>query len=53
MKRIEKEDQRRGTVTYQLDDGRYVTLDETLWRNLERIISSNGWVSNVSTGSAS
>lgn len=29
MKRIErKEGQRSGTVTYQLDDGRYVTLDE-------------------------
>ena len=28
MKRIEREeDQRRGTVTYQLDDGRYVTLE--------------------------
>ena len=48
MKRIEKEDQRRGTVTYQLDDGRYVTLDENAvaqfgadnliqWLGIERI----------------
>jgi hypothetical protein len=28
MKRIEREeDERRGTVTYQLDDGRFVTLE--------------------------
>ena len=49
MKRIErKEDQRRGTVTYQLDDGRYVTLDENAvaqfgadnliqWLGIERV----------------
>jgi hypothetical protein len=28
MKRIEREeDERRGTVTYQLDDGHFVTLE--------------------------
>lgn len=48
MKRIEKEDQRRGTITYQLDDGRYVTLDENAvaqfgadnliqWLGIERV----------------
>lgn len=49
MKRIErKEGQRSGTVTYQLDDGRYVTLDENAvaqfgadnliqWLGIERV----------------
>lgn len=29
MKRIERENQKPGTVTYELDDGRYVTLEES------------------------
>ncbi|EAQ36235.1 hypothetical protein NB311A_01984 [Nitrobacter sp. Nb-311A] len=49
MRKIErKEGQRRGTVTYQLDDGRYVTLDENAvaqfgagnliqWLGIERV----------------
>jgi hypothetical protein len=48
MKRIERKDQRPGTLTYQLDDGRYVTLDENAvaqfgadnliqWLGIERV----------------
>jgi hypothetical protein len=49
MKRIDREeDERRGTVTYQLDDGRFVTLAESAvaqfgadnliqWLGLERL----------------